>query len=40
LLTYAVERAKEGMAPPYAVWSGNGVLLCAGLWLMRRVVRY
>jgi lipopolysaccharide export system permease protein len=40
LLAFGVERAKGGVLPPYTVWLGNAILLLAGLWLLRKVLRY
>jgi lipopolysaccharide export system permease protein len=40
LLAYGVDRAKCGELPPYSVWLGNVILAAAGLWLLRKVVRY
>lgn len=40
LLMLSVDQAKDGEIPPITVWIGNAVLATAGLWLMRRVVRY
>jgi lipopolysaccharide export system permease protein len=40
LLAFGVDRAKGGALPPYTVWLGNFILLLAGLWLFRRVLRY
>jgi lipopolysaccharide export system permease protein len=40
LLAFAVERCKDGAMPPYTVWLGNVVLLVAGVWMLRRVLRY
>jgi len=40
LLAYGVDRAKSGDLPPYSVWLGNVILAIAGLWLMRRILRY
>jgi len=40
LLALGVDRAKDGVLPPYTVWLGNVVLLIAGLWLLRNVLRY
>ncbi len=40
LLVSAVALAKEGEWPPFTVWAGNIILLLAGLWLLRRVLRY
>jgi lipopolysaccharide export system permease protein len=40
LMTYGVDRAKEGALPQYAVWLGNAVCLAWAAWLTRRVLRY
>jgi lipopolysaccharide export system permease protein len=40
LLAFGVDRAKCGALPPCTVWLGNIVLLLAGWWMMRRVMRY
>lgn len=40
LLVIAVDRAKAGVFPPYAVWLGNIILLMVGGWFLRRVMRY
>jgi lipopolysaccharide export system permease protein len=40
LLAFGVDRAKGGVLPPYTVWLGNVFLLLAGLWLLRKVLRY
>jgi lipopolysaccharide export system permease protein len=40
LLAFGVDRAKAGAITPYAVWLGNVILVCWGLWLLRRVIRY
>lgn len=40
LLAFGVDFAKNGTLPPYAVWGGNIVLIGAGLWMLRKVVRY
>ncbi len=40
LLAYGVDGAKSGTVPPYAVWAGNLLLACVGLWLLRKVIRY
>jgi lipopolysaccharide export system permease protein len=40
LLAFGVDRAKCGALPPCTVWLGNVVLLLAGWWMMRRVMRY
>lgn len=40
LLAYGVDRAKSGDLPPYSVWLGNVILALAGLWILRRILRY
>ncbi|MDA7951449.1 MAG: LptF/LptG family permease, partial [Pirellulaceae bacterium] len=40
LLLFGVDRAKEGILPPYFVWVGNFVLLIWGAWLLRKTFRY
>ncbi len=40
LMTYGVDGAKDGNLPQYACWLGNLVILCWGLWMLRRVMRY
>lgn len=40
LLAYGIDGAKNGTIPPISVWAGNVVLLAAGAWLLRRVLRY
>jgi lipopolysaccharide export system permease protein len=40
LLAYGVDRAKTGALPPYAVWLGNGLVALAGLWHLRKILRY
>jgi lipopolysaccharide export system permease protein len=40
MLAFAVDRAKDGAIPPYSVWMGNVVMLIAGIWILRRVIRY
>jgi lipopolysaccharide export system permease protein len=40
LLAFGVDRAKNGELPPYSVWLGNVILVAAGLWALRKVVRY
>ncbi|MEX2316445.1 MAG: LptF/LptG family permease [Pirellulales bacterium] len=40
LLAVSVDEAKDGAVPPQAVWAGNVVLALAGVWQLRRVVRY
>lgn len=39
-LIYGINGAKNGTIPPVMVWSGNGVLLAWGAWMLRRVMRY
>lgn len=40
LLAFGVDFAKNGALPPYSVWVGNIILILAGLWTLRKVVRY
>lgn len=40
LLAFGVDRAKSGDLPPYSVWLGNVILALAGLWILRRILRY
>ena len=40
LLAYGVDVAKNGTVPPYAVWTGNVLLVCWGTYLLRKVIRY
>ncbi|MEO2047918.1 MAG: LptF/LptG family permease, partial [Pirellulales bacterium] len=40
MLVGCVDGAKTGTLPPQAVWLGNVVLACWGIWLLRRVVRF
>lgn len=40
MLVGCVDKAKDGVLPPPAVWMGNLVLAGWGVWLMRRVIRY
>jgi lipopolysaccharide export system permease protein len=40
LMMSSVDRAKSGAFPPYAVWLANVLLLLAGAWMLRKVVRY
>jgi len=40
LLAFGVDFAKNGSLPPYSVWVGNIILIMAGLWMLRKVVRY
>lgn len=39
LLAVSVDKAKDGVFPPQAVWLGNIVLAAIGAWLIRRVNR-
>jgi len=40
LFFYGIDGSKSGTLPPISVWVGNVVLLAAGAWLLRRVLRY
>ena len=40
ILTWTVNRVKDGAIPPYSVWLGNLVLLVVSYFLTRKVVRY
>jgi lipopolysaccharide export system permease protein len=40
LLTFGASSAKGGDLPPIAVWIANALLVCWGVWLLRRVFRY
>jgi lipopolysaccharide export system permease protein len=40
LLMCAVDRAKCGELPPYAVWLGNVILCALGCWLLRKTIRH
>jgi lipopolysaccharide export system permease protein len=40
LLMGCCDRAKAGSLPPYIVWLPNVLLVLAGIWLTRRVIRY
>jgi lipopolysaccharide export system permease protein len=40
LMIYGIDGAKNGTIPPISVWAGNMVLLAAGAWLLRKVLRY
>jgi lipopolysaccharide export system permease protein len=40
LLIFGVDQAKGGAMPPHAVWLGNLILLLAGYWITRKVLRY
>jgi lipopolysaccharide export system permease protein len=40
LMAYGIDGAKNGTIPPISVWAGNVVLLAAGAWLLRKVLRY
>ena len=40
MLVGCVDRAKDGVFPPQAVWLGNIVLAAWGIWLLRRVIRF
>lgn len=40
LLAAAVSQAKDGLLPPIFVWTGNLVAAAAGIYFLRRVIRY
>ena len=40
MLMYGVDGAKNGTIPPYAVWTGNLLLLGWGTYMLRKVIRY
>jgi lipopolysaccharide export system permease protein len=40
LLAYGIGRAKSGAVPPQVVWLGNLILVAAGVWMTRRMMRY
>jgi lipopolysaccharide export system permease protein len=40
MLVGCLDRAKNGVLPPQAVWFGNIVLAAWGVWLLRRVIRF
>lgn len=40
LLMFGISQSKSGVWPPYSVWLGNLVMALAGIWLMRRILRY
>jgi lipopolysaccharide export system permease protein len=40
LFFYGIDGAKNGSIPPISVWAGNVVLLAAGAWLLRKVLRH
>ena len=40
MLVGCLDRAKNGVLPPQAVWLGNIVLAAWGVWLLRRVIRF
>lgn len=40
LLAFGVDFAKNGSLPPQAVWAGNVILIGAGAWILRKVIRY
>ena len=39
-LMVCVDKAKDGVIPPPAVWIGNLMLAAWGAWLLRRVIRF
>ena len=40
LFIFGLERAKDGLLPPYGVWTGNAILAAIGVVLIARVRRY
>ncbi len=40
LLMLGMDRAKSGAWPPIFVWLGNALLALAGIWQLRKVIRY
>jgi lipopolysaccharide export system permease protein len=40
LLMFGLDRAKAGALPPQVMWLGDIAVAIAGLWLLRRTVRY
>ncbi len=40
LLAWGTDRAKSGALPPYTVWLGDAILVLAGAWILRKVMRY
>ena len=40
LMTFGVDRAKDGDLPQFACWLGNVACGCWAVWLLRRVLRY
>ncbi len=40
LLMFGMDRAKYGALPPIFVWLGNVILALAGIWQLRKVIRY
>ncbi|MEX2188450.1 MAG: LptF/LptG family permease [Pirellulales bacterium] len=40
LLAWGTDRAKSGAMPPYTVWLGDAILVLAGAWILRKVMRY
>jgi len=40
LLALGVDQAKTGALPPCTVWAGNVLLGLAGIWLLRKIIRY
>jgi lipopolysaccharide export system permease protein len=40
LMAWGTTQAKSGSVPPYTVWLGDIMLVLAGLWILRKVMRY
>lgn len=40
MLAWGTDRAKSGSLPPYTVWLGDVILILAGAWILRKVLRY
>jgi lipopolysaccharide export system permease protein len=40
LLAFSIDRAKDGAVPACTVWLANLVMSGAGVWILRRVLRY
>ncbi len=40
LLMFGVHLTKSGAIPPCSVWLNNALLAVAGIWVLRKVIRY
>jgi lipopolysaccharide export system permease protein len=40
LMAWGTTQAKSGALPPYTVWLGDVMLVLAGVWILRKVLRY